>query len=113
MAAFISDEELPQIVKKESSITHMHHLSYQVALAHAVICRALIRGATWEGALDSARSHFTKKDIELQRALNVPKDISLSLLSTSGFAPQVLQAAIHFMNTTSSFSEVHPSVFVV
>ena len=97
MLAVIEDSRLDHAAKAEARITHRHSLAGDAAAGVVVLCRALIRGVSWTGALDLAaagRSAETRRAIEDRRA---------DRLSTGGFAPDVLQAAIFFVNTSSSF----------
>jgi len=104
MCAFISDDQLAEDVKGEASITHQHQLSYEVALATNVICRELIKGTKWTDAI-----HIAKKSLKDPTILDAPK--SVQQLDTGGFAPEVLKAAIYFVETTSNFSEaVHNAI---
>jgi len=102
MSHFITDEQLASIVKKESGITHMHNLSVAAAQSQAVLIRLLITGHTWEDALQTVQQLF-KKEHEIYKALTVSNDTSKNLLSKGGYAPDVLKAAIYFVNSTKTF----------
>lgn len=54
MALLIPDAAMAETARREASLTHRHPLAGDAAAAVAVLCRALIRGAFWETALDRA-----------------------------------------------------------
>jgi ADP-ribosylglycohydrolase len=57
MSKFIPNEKLAEYVKKESSITHSHALSYLASLATAIILRELITGASLDEAISASLLH--------------------------------------------------------
>jgi len=90
MAGFISDHNMLSAVAEEARITHFHPLSAQVAQAVNTICRSLIKGEKWEAALILAKS-LPGLDRIVVKALNGEKP------ELGGYAPAVLQSAVHFM----------------
>jgi ADP-ribosylglycohydrolase len=99
MARSLSDDELAGCALREARLTHQHPLAGDVAAAVVVVCRALIRGKPWNEALVLARVGRLRQTIE---ALD---GNDLSPLSTGGFAPEVLQAACHFVAHHNSFTD--------
>lgn len=95
--ASVSDADLAEAAKAEARLTHRHPLSGDVAAAVAGLCRALIGGQSWHEALGSAA---TDRLPETTRALD---HTSSAALSAEGFAPEVLRAAVHFVNSSESF----------
>lgn len=106
MAPFIEDSALPTTTSLESSITHLHHLSIQTAVVVNVICRALIRGQSWQEALEKGRS-VDGLDTQIKAALEIAD--GTNNLSKGGFAPDVLKASVYFTslmaNGRTTFSE--------
>lgn len=98
MLAAIEDSLLESAAKAEARLTHRHPLAGDAAAAVAVLCRALIRGVPWTVALDIAafgRLPETRHAIEQRSPGGLERD---------GFAPNVLRAALHFVDASSSFS---------
>ena len=86
MLASIADEDLAACAMTEAALTHFDPVAGQVAASVNKICRALIRGADW--------------DIALRHSGIVGEPGN-----NGGFAPDVLQAALYFVGTSSGFSE--------
>jgi len=97
MAAFLSNEELSNLTVQESSLTHWDSLAGDVAAASVVLCRSLILGAEWVSALQNAGEG---RDARIRAAL---QDAPMDLLKNGSFSPDVLQAAIHFVNKNQNF----------
>jgi hypothetical protein len=97
MAPFLPDDELAGCALREARLTHQHPLAGDVAAAVAVLCRALIRGEPWCGALDVARRGRLPLTIQALDGNNPYP------LSPAGYAPEVLRAAIHFVDCHGSF----------
>jgi ADP-ribosylglycohydrolase len=96
MCSFIADPDLPAMAVQEARLTHEHELAGDVSAAVVVLCRALIRGAAWREALElaaAARQAATQAAMSLAVG-PTPK--------SGGFAPDVLRAAIFFVNRNSS-----------
>jgi ADP-ribosylglycohydrolase len=84
---------------QEAQITHHHPLAGDVSAAVVVLCRALLDGMTYEKA-----KAFAAKDRlpETQEALLNPDDRPIS---TGGYSPEALRAAIHFIDRSTCASE--------
>lgn len=98
MCASIQDSGLDRAANAEARLTHKHPLAGDVASAVACLCRALIRGMPWSGALGVAADGRSR---ETRRALDIP---AFEGLSRRGFAPDVFGAAIYFVNSSASLS---------
>lgn len=98
-ASFLPQDRLERCAFLESAITHWEPLAGEVTVAVAVVARLLIEGKDWEAARTEASfgRHF-----RIEQALNVQEG---DKLHTDGFGPHVLQAAIHFLNQHSNFSD--------
>jgi ADP-ribosylglycohydrolase len=99
MANFLSDDELSGCALREARLTHQHPLAGDVAAAVAVLCRALIRGEPWDGALAVARAG------RLPLTVHAPDGNNPYPLSPTGYAPEVLRAAVHFVAGHDSFAD--------
>jgi ADP-ribosylglycohydrolase len=99
MADWIGDEELAAAARADASLTHKHPLAGAVAAAVATLCRRLIEGADWRAALGRLAE---SEHPEIREATFAGPE---EFLSTGGFAPEALGAALFFLRTSSSFSE--------
>jgi ADP-ribosylglycohydrolase len=100
MAAFLADEELAHFAMQEAALTHWDPLAGDVAAAVVILCRSLIRGHSWGDACQRAvegRTHLSKAAFQAKADVPLKKD---------RFAPDVLRAAIHFIQTNTSFDAV-------
>jgi len=52
--SFRDDDELPAMAVQEAKLTHQHELAGDVSVAAVGLCRALMRGAAWNRALELA-----------------------------------------------------------
>jgi len=98
MCASIQDAELSKAATAEARLTHRHPLSGDVASAVTCLCRALIRGVPWSAALALAADN---RSPETRCALNVP---AVDALSQDGFAPDMLGAAVYFVDASDALS---------
>lgn len=98
MAAFLPDAALAEAAQAEARLTHAHPLAGDVAAAVVCLCRALIRGVPWEEALALAAAG---RRPETQDALHHHHDPAR--LSRDGFAPEVLRAALYFLDHHADF----------
>jgi ADP-ribosylglycohydrolase len=99
MAVFLPDEELAGCALREPRLTHHHPLAGDVAAAVAILCRALIRGESWCGALAVARTGRLPLTIQaLDGSNSYP-------LSPGGYAPDVVRATAHFVAYHDSFAD--------
>jgi ADP-ribosyl-[dinitrogen reductase] hydrolase len=90
-------DQLVDFAVQEAALTHRHPLSGDVAAAVVVTCSELVRGASWQDAIDSActgRLHETTAALEHHHP---------DSLNIGGFAPDVLAAAVHFIETSDTF----------
>ena len=92
----VRDSDLADAANAEARLTHKHPLSGDVAAAVVCLCRALINGRSWQDSLSSAA---TGRQFETAQALDVT---STAAITADGFAPNVLRAAIHFVNSSES-----------
>ncbi len=97
MCAAIEDSRLDAAARGEARLTHRNPLAGEVAGAVVCLCRALIRGEPWPAALEAAAAG---RGPETRRALEGGPP---GPLSRGGFAPEVLEAAVHFVQGAGSF----------
>lgn len=89
--AAIPDAELADCARMEAAHTHADPIAGHVAGACTVLCRSLIRGRDWH---DSVRNLSELVELEFDGPG-----------SNGGFAPDVLRAAVHFVGTSTSFTD--------
>ena len=99
MAHFLSDDELEGCALREAMLTHQNPLAGDVAAAVAVLYRALIRGEPRGDALALAIA------VRLQQTVKALDGDDSCALSLSGFAPEDLQSAVHFVTHHGSFTD--------
>jgi ADP-ribosyl-[dinitrogen reductase] hydrolase len=99
MCSGIKDTQIGVLAQEEAKLTHRHPLAGDVAAAVACLCRALIRGKSWQSSIKLSSAD---KRPETRQALSI---LSPEALSKSGFAPDVLGAAIYFVNCSKSFAD--------
>jgi ADP-ribosylglycohydrolase len=93
----IKDDELASSAIAEARLTHFHPLAGDVSAAVVRLCRALIRGQEWSEAL-----HFAS----IQRLPETCEALNPRIRFDSepnGFAPNVLAAAIRFVDQARNF----------
>lgn len=95
----LSDDELVSAVQDEARLTHWHPLAGDVAVATVRSCRALSRGRSWPEALNEGAEGRLP---ETQRAF-APAEVED--LSPSGYAPDVLRAALWFVGHSADLDE--------
>lgn len=93
---FIKDDELGDIAKQEALITHYHPIAGDVSAAVVILCRALIRGNNWQDAKEKAKNN------RLNKTLDAFNKVTKSALIPDGYAPNVLQAAIYFLDNSDN-----------
>ena len=93
----VPDRKLANIAVQEAALTHRHPLAGQASAVMASLCRSLIQGETWEPALDRA---LKNRSGAFRAAF---KTSAAGPLSPSGFAPDALAAAVHFVAGAESF----------
>jgi ADP-ribosyl-[dinitrogen reductase] hydrolase len=92
-------EQLPGLAMQEARITHYHPLAGDVSAAVVVLCRALLDGMAYEEAKELAANNRLP---ETRGALLNSDDRPLS---TSGYSPEALRAAIYYINRGSCADE--------
>ncbi len=93
----VTDDELAAAAMAEARLTHLHPLAGDVSAAVVRLCRALIQGQPWANAL---RFAAIGRLPETTRALKMDhRQVNLA----SGFAPDVMAAAISFVDQADSF----------
>lgn len=98
MARFLKAEDLPEMAKLEARLTHYDPLAGNVSSVVTVLCRCLILGASWQEALNAAIAWWQELT---EHTLQVVDRVGLS---RGGFAPDVLNAAIYFLDHHQDFS---------
>ena len=96
MLATLPDPDLAAAAITEAQLTHRHPLAGDAAAAVALMCRALIRGEPWQEAVRLAAADRLP---ETRQALTGD-----GKLSDSGFSPDALRAAVHFIGTSDTLS---------
>lgn len=105
LCAHLPNSALHEAATTEARLTHWHPLAGEVASAVVRLCRALILGIPWLEALDLVRATASN---EVQKALDPRCEAPLS---TGGYAPEVLHAAVAFINEADDFtSALHASL---
>ena len=89
MLASIADEDLATCAMAEAGLTHHDPMAGEVAATVSKLCRSLIRGHAWDMALRQCGGF----------------DGHEGPGNNSGFAPDVLRAALHFVGTSACFAE--------
>jgi ADP-ribosylglycohydrolase len=88
MCAAIADEDLTTCAEAEARLTHHDALAGKIAAAVNVLCRMLIRGVAWDAALGPIAGFTTQA----------------GPFNDGGFAPDVLGAAVHFVDKSADFA---------
>lgn len=95
----LNDDALPEAAKQEARLTHWNQVAGDVSAAVVILYRALISGASWNESLDRAKA----QRLELTQRAFILND--KNNLNSGGFAPEVLKAALYFVNHTDNFSQ--------
>lgn len=98
-AVELADAEIVKAAMHEARLTHWHPLAGDVAAATVRICRASIRGSSWADALNES------SDGRLPETQHAFADTEVDDLSTAGYAPEVLQAALWFVGHSAGLEE--------
>jgi ADP-ribosylglycohydrolase len=96
-APSVADDQLAVTAIAEARLTHKHPLAGDVSAAVVVLCRALIRGMSWESSLIESRV------CRLPETAEALSDSQLEPRNSGGYAPDVLQAACSFVEAAPSF----------
>jgi ADP-ribosyl-[dinitrogen reductase] hydrolase len=92
-------EQLPNLAMQEARISHQHPLAGDVSAAVVVLIRALLDGMTYENAkVFAANDRLPETRGALLNSDDRP-------LSTSGYSPEALRSAIHFIDKSSCASD--------
>jgi len=89
MLAAIADEDLAACSMTEARLTHYDPVAGEIAAATNNLCRALIRGAAWQDAVQETGSFAGQEGPG----------------NNGGYAPDVLRAALFFVGTSACFAE--------
>lgn len=93
----VPDSQLAAAAKAEAALTHFDPLAGDVSAAVAVLIRLLISGVPWRRALaEAAADRMSKTQMALTNQFS-------GNLRSGGYAPDVLGAAVHFLDTQSDF----------
>lgn len=93
MAGFLTDTVLPDTAQEEAALTHHDPLAGQAAGWSVKLCRELMNGADWTATIKNMPYEIHK----------IPEDAETRLKS-GGFAPDVLYAAVYFVNQQVDFA---------
>ncbi len=96
---------LSQAAVAEASLTHFDSIAGEVSAAVVILCRCLIEGAVWTDALKTASEG---RDSATKHALTVVLEQELD---RGGYAPNVLAAAIYFLDRHSSLHDALAASF--
>jgi len=98
MAAFLDSSKLMHYGALEAAITHWDPMAGEVAGSVVVLSRALIEGTPWSQARQESGygRHF-----KIERAFQVA---DFKSLKSDGYAPEVLKAAIYFLEEHDNFA---------
>ena len=99
MMSHLNTQQLAEYAMEEATLTHHHPLSGDVAAVVVMICHQLVRGSTWDNAIESACAGRLP---ETQISMRKPE---FNSLNNGGFAPDVLAAAVYFVGTSVSFED--------
>jgi ADP-ribosylglycohydrolase len=94
--ARIITSELVYEARREAAISHRAEIAGTVSAFVVVLCRLLLDGSPWDKAISGA-AHWTNEP-QLATAPN-----SIDELSTGGYSPNVLAAALHFLERYDTF----------
>ena len=104
---FPTNEAAAAAARLETSLTHLHPAAVDTSVAVVVICRELILGRSVQGAVAAAILLVQHAEViaVLQRYSDNANRSVTPRLSTGGYSPQTLEAALHFVSSTTSFEE--------
>jgi ADP-ribosylglycohydrolase len=100
-ASAIPDALVAAEARREAQLTHWHVDAAEASAATAVIIRAMLRGASLSDAVTSAAAATTG----VVSAMLQRDTIDVQRLSDGGYAPDTLEAALYFTNTSTSFAQ--------
>ena len=97
LALFLEGSDLDDALYQESKLTHHSEISAQIAIATGRICAHLLKDVPLSEAISLS---LTDLDPHL-----FPPFHDLHMCRPTGYAPHVLQAALHFLNHYPSFTD--------
>lgn len=98
MAGFLNEDDLAPIAMAEAAVTHKHPLAGDVSACVVLLCRALIVGRSWNEALRETMTGRSEAVVlAVDQAPTRPGGIG-------GYAPEVLQTALHFLIGAHDFT---------
>jgi ADP-ribosylglycohydrolase len=97
MSGFIADEQLAEYARQESSLTHFDSVAGDAAAAGVLLARLLSLGERLEESLEHAVEICSDK---ISEVIKCGRDAPGQ---RDGYAPNVLQAAIYFLNRYDTF----------
>ena len=99
-ASAIPDARVASEARREAQLTHWHTDAAEASVATALIIRGMLRGASLSDAVAAAAAATTG----VVSAMLQRKTIDAQRLSNGGYAPKTLEAALHFTQTSTSFT---------
>ena len=94
---FISTDDLPDAARAEAFITHLDPVAGDAAAVVSLLCRHLLEGTSWSAAMELVAKH--------PKTQGAFASIMVRPLDPSGFALDVVRAAIHFMGAEDALKE--------
>jgi ADP-ribosyl-[dinitrogen reductase] hydrolase len=101
MARTLADDHIHGVARQEAALTHVNPLAGGTSAAVALLCRLLVNGESWSVALPSAGKAL---DSQVQASLEAERGKE-PRLNNGGYSPDVLAAAVHFLDRATSFGE--------
>jgi ADP-ribosylglycohydrolase len=93
----VPDDKLAVVAQVEAALTHFDPLAGDVSAAVAVLIRLLVSGVPWRSALaEAAAGRMNRTQVALTNQYS-------GNLHSGGYAPDVLGAAVHFLDTQHDF----------
>jgi ADP-ribosylglycohydrolase len=97
LAAFLAEDHLAAVATAEATLTHKHPLAGDVSACLVLLCRGLLLGRSFDEALSVATAGRSDAVVlTLDQAPIRPG-------GRGGYAPEVLQTAIHFVIGATDF----------
>ena len=101
-ASFLTLEDATLAAFAESELTHKDRLAGEASAMAVRVARCLLEGKGWQDALDLSLADLDWSD----RIRTAVSDCQQPPVERSGFAPSVLQAAMHFVGCSTCPGEV-------
>eukprot|EP01083_Nonionella_stella_P112920 332644_1 len=101
--------KLEDVAFEESCLTHYAPLSRSCSIAVNYLCRALINGHKWNESLQICHTNIQDEDIKtilqifIQNKAEINRNNYKIKLEMGGYAPEVLKAALYFLNEYETF----------